>query len=312
MTFVNQVAEIVHGVVHETWGAAAKHYGDYFLVVWRIREEMHVEQAELSQAPFAQLADMAMYAFARILGSLRSSREVDAYRNHPALMQRFGRHTHFTVSSGLHYGWVIEGAVGSEYKIDPSYLSPNVSIVESVESATSHYGVQIMICETVHDLCSDQMASKCRMIDRALLAGSSKPLGLYTLDLDVKCLSVESPPPLVHWSTAFRFKVMNMIEVQKLQLLTSDVSIVFDEDEDIQKMRTPYVGKFLPLFNMGFENYREGEWPMARRLLSRTRTMLGFVDGPSVALLRFMDSHDYVAPSDWVGVRDLHTYRATE
>ena len=29
---------------------------------------------------------------------------------------------------GLHVGWAIEGAIGSEYKIDASYLSPNAFI----------------------------------------------------------------------------------------------------------------------------------------------------------------------------------------
>ena len=30
---------------------------------------------------------------------------------------------------GLHIGWAIEGAIGSNYKIDASYLSPNVNLV---------------------------------------------------------------------------------------------------------------------------------------------------------------------------------------
>ena len=29
---------------------------------------------------------------------------------------------------GLHLGWAIEGAIGSKFKIDASYLSPNVNI----------------------------------------------------------------------------------------------------------------------------------------------------------------------------------------
>lgn len=37
---------------------------------------------------------------------------------------------------GLHYGWAIEGAIGSEYKIDASYLSPNVNISARLEAAT--------------------------------------------------------------------------------------------------------------------------------------------------------------------------------
>ena len=27
---------------------------------------------------------------------------------------------------GIHAGWAIEGAIGSEYKIDASYISPHV------------------------------------------------------------------------------------------------------------------------------------------------------------------------------------------
>jgi len=29
---------------------------------------------------------------------------------------------------GLHLGWAIEGAIGSHYKFDASYLSPNVNM----------------------------------------------------------------------------------------------------------------------------------------------------------------------------------------
>eukprot|EP00439_Symbiodinium_sp_Y106_P044914 s3322_g5.t1 len=36
MTFVNQIAEIVHGVVDECWGAVNKNDGDNFLVIWRL------------------------------------------------------------------------------------------------------------------------------------------------------------------------------------------------------------------------------------------------------------------------------------
>jgi hypothetical protein len=37
---------------------------------------------------------------------------------------------------GLHFGWGIEGAIGSEYKIDASYLSPNVNLASRLEYAT--------------------------------------------------------------------------------------------------------------------------------------------------------------------------------
>lgn len=37
---------------------------------------------------------------------------------------------------GLHVGWAIEGAIGSFYKIDASYLSPNVNMASRLEAAT--------------------------------------------------------------------------------------------------------------------------------------------------------------------------------
>lgn len=37
---------------------------------------------------------------------------------------------------GMHSGWAIEGAIGSEFKIDASYLSSNVNISSRLEAAT--------------------------------------------------------------------------------------------------------------------------------------------------------------------------------
>lgn len=46
---------------------------------------------------------------------------------------------------GLHMGWAIEGAIGSDFKIDASYLSPNVKLSDHLELLTKTYGVPILI-----------------------------------------------------------------------------------------------------------------------------------------------------------------------
>ncbi len=46
---------------------------------------------------------------------------------------------------GLHIGWAIEGAIGSEFKIDASYLSPNVNLASRLEAACKQYGVPILV-----------------------------------------------------------------------------------------------------------------------------------------------------------------------
>ena len=41
---------------------------------------------------------------------------------------------------GIHVGWAIEGSIGSEFKIDASYLSPNVNISMRLEELTKVFG----------------------------------------------------------------------------------------------------------------------------------------------------------------------------
>merc|ERR1719478_346109 len=65
MTFVNQCAEIVHGVVSEYHGAANKNNGDTFLLVWRL--------GGLEDAMVSRMADFSSIAFAKILGAVHQS-----------------------------------------------------------------------------------------------------------------------------------------------------------------------------------------------------------------------------------------------
>jgi class 3 adenylate cyclase len=37
---------------------------------------------------------------------------------------------------GMHIGWAIEGAIGSELKIDASYLSPNVNLASRLNAVS--------------------------------------------------------------------------------------------------------------------------------------------------------------------------------
>ena len=47
-------------------------------------------------------------------------------------------------------GYAIEGAIGSYYKIDASYLSPNVNMAARLESGTKAYGVPILISGAIY------------------------------------------------------------------------------------------------------------------------------------------------------------------
>jgi len=78
---------------------------------------------------------------------------------------------------GLHVGWAIEGAIGSEYKIDASYLSPNVNMASRLEAATKQYGVPILISGALYQIASHETKKQLRLIDRVTVKGSIQPIG---------------------------------------------------------------------------------------------------------------------------------------
>jgi len=301
MTFVNQIAEIVHGVVDECRGAVNKNDGDTFLIIWRT--------AGMEDEQVSKMAEMSILAFAMVTGNIHRSPVLASYRSHPGLQQRLKENCRVDLSFGLHLGWAIEGAVGSEFKIDASYISPNVAIAASVERATRIYDVNVLISQTVVELCSKEMVGVLRLIDKVIIKGSKDPLELYALDLDLKRLDVDNQPELpITWNSHYRFKSRHFNEVEKEKLWNEENSIVkvLQRSREWQLMRKEFSTQFIQTFNMGYQNYSEGEWQVARIFLLKTHTMLSKKDGPSGALLRFMESpHRFEAPDGWRGVHPL-------
>jgi class 3 adenylate cyclase len=309
MTFGNQIAEIVHGVCNEFLGAPNKNNGDTFLIIWRVIE---TGDEASGNATRPNPAEMSVTAFATILGALHSSKQLAEYRGHPGLQMRLGSDARVNISFGLHAGWAIEGAVGSEYKIDASYLSPTVSIASSIERATETYDVSLIVSEAVVTLCGKQMQGKCRLIDNVMIRGSTNPIELYSVDLDYMALGVESDdePSLKNWNPKMRLKARQFMEQEKKFIVNHDMIDVFDDDPLIRSMRRRYTVDFFQYFNMGYQNYSQGQWEDAKTWLSKSRDMLDVVDGPSRALIAFMEERSRSrsrldAPKDWKGVRGL-------
>lgn len=300
MMFSNQIAEIVHGICSEYHGAPNKNTGEQFLVIWKEDESGNVS--------FQQYAECSIVAAATIIGGVHNSPLLGSYREHPGLQNRLGSNCRVHLSCGLHKGWAIEGAVGSEFKIDCSYLSPNVSIANSVERSTEIYGVSMIVAQSVVDYVSPQMKQKCRLIDKVVIRGQSAPMQIFCLDLNYMALDIDRRQrPKVNWNTRQRFKVRQWMDQEKTALIRKDLVDIFDEDTVILAMRASFTVEFFQLFNMGYQNYSLGEWKVAKRLLSLTKHHdKNMEDGPSEALLRFMEvPHGFEAPKGWQGVREL-------
>lgn len=132
MLFVNEIGEIVHSVVDQFSGAANKNIGDAFLLVWKYQEEDIIRNVEEDTVELRDLdkihqqADLSVMAFLKTIAQLNKSRKTFKYREHEGLNKRMPNYS-VKLGLGLHVGWAIEGAIGSFYKIDASYLSPNVN-----------------------------------------------------------------------------------------------------------------------------------------------------------------------------------------
>jgi len=94
---------------------------------------------------------------------IRRAKSLKKYRDHEGLCKTLGEEGQkweVIVQMGLHIGWAIEGAIGSEYKIDASYIGPNVSMTARIEDMCKIYGVKIIICGSVVEHISDVFKQK--------------------------------------------------------------------------------------------------------------------------------------------------------
>lgn len=90
---------------------------------------------------------------------------------------------------GLHIGWAIEGAIGSSFKIDASYLSPNVNMANTLEAATKEYGTPLLFTGDLHQYLSEKIKAHSRLIDCVRFTGHQK-YELYTVDINLNNIQV--------------------------------------------------------------------------------------------------------------------------
>jgi len=168
MLFVNEIGEIVHGTVDRYSGAANKNIGDAFLLVWKIPKDDHIydkvkdEYSVKNCSRVNQLADMATISFLLLVSGLKKSRKMIKYNNHQGLIERMGVGYQVRLGLGIHVGYAIEGAIGSYYKIDASYLSSHVRMSERLEGATKHYGVPLLISGDLYRILTRKTKGNCR------------------------------------------------------------------------------------------------------------------------------------------------------
>lgn len=106
---------------------------------------------------------------------------------------------------GLHAGKAVQGAIGSQRKIDATYVSEAVERSEFLETATKKYGLKMLMSGDFHRLLHSNTRRRCRKVDRILLLDNDDEyyednnelrgdmMELFTFDMDVDAMHRSYP-----------------------------------------------------------------------------------------------------------------------
>ncbi|KAJ0400119.1 hypothetical protein P43SY_009922 [Pythium insidiosum] len=319
ITYINTIAEIVHSDAKVFHGAANKNIGAAFLLAWKMcdgalpgmrdprdpadkprmdaaekakrREGIYVKSSGSGTVARRispqELVDSALAAVLKMRVDLHNANHhgsLHKYCTNKKLLTAF-EDFEVHLGFGLHLGWAIEGAIGSRYKIDASYLSPNVNMAARLEAATGQFDVPMLISEWFVDELSPEARRYCRKIDRVMVKGSEIPMDLWTFDIGH--YPVEGVEPTVAADG-----------VQK--------AVEFGQDQIFKALQESIPRGFFDNFHEGIGAYFGGKWDVARDKLTAANQI--WEDGPTKVILRVMETESkgtFIAPGWWKGHRQL-------
>ena len=323
---VNGIAEIVHSSVDRFGGATNKNIGEAFLNVWKFYNETPIKttgtnglhprkqiiqrkdnlmEIDPTNIQVSITADSSIMAFLRIIMKINKSYSLLSYRENPDILKHIPNFK-LNMGFGLHVGYGIEGAIGSSYKIDASYLSPNVNIAARLETATRQFGVSLLISGPLYDKCSDDMKRICRYVDCVMVKGSEQPLDLYTVDvnLDLK----PSDEKKVHYASIKEKRKKYAIKREQFRKeveFTRNVpQAVLVKSSYMELLKTKRNEEFYSLWNDGVTCYKEGNFNKAGECFKKCLAIEPN-DGPAKTLLKYFEKVKYMKPQGWKGVREL-------
>ena len=305
MTFVNRIGDVVHRTVEKYAGSANKNIGDAFLLVWKIPEEfvdLNSEGNIKSNHYIKNICDLALISFLKIIIKINFKPNIMKYRKNRKLNQRIPNYS-VKMGFGLHLGWAIEGAIGSFYKIDASYLSPNVNMAARLEAATKQFGVTLLFSSKIFENLSKRLRNLSRQVDVVTVKGSIEPIGLYTCDLNIGAI----PPAIPRKKKSITnddIKTRKIEIINKFLLNKGKANSLIDRKSNLLTALMTRNEEFQKTFSESIEDYISGKWSHAKEKLKYC-IMLQPKDGPTLNLMNYMKQFEFLAPRNWSGFREL-------
>ena len=138
------------------------------MITWKLPDPTSTNDSEKSEVLLEQkteTADKSLIAAVKIVSEIRRAAYFAPYFRKRELFSKYGQTGRPHLTLGLHMGWTIEGAIGSEQKIDACYLSPQSTIAYRIEDLCEYFQMQILITEPLYNLMSLKARNTLRKID---------------------------------------------------------------------------------------------------------------------------------------------------
>jgi hypothetical protein len=205
-------------------------------------------------------------------------------------------------------GWAIEGPIGSDFKIDATYLSPAVTCAEMLETMTKLYQVPLLVTEKIYRLLSLRVKERLRLVDVVKMPGFSSALGIYAY-----CVNEKAPPVQVDGhKIGATIKDDSLVDFDQAAIAKTEVDLLFVVDRDVSALQDGMPEQLLTDFREAITAFldkgTDRSWPHAREVLLRILKTVWPGDGPSIALYKYMEQFQFQCPRNWPGYREITDY----
>ena len=315
---INQIAEIVHSSVDRFRGNTNKNMGDSFLNVWKFYNNLNIKnnsEKKLKKDNLFEIdsvnpqinitADCSVLAFLRCILKINKNQNILKYRENKKLNKVI---PNFKVNMGfgLHLGYGIEGPVGSVFKMEASYLSPNVNIAARLETATKQFGVNLLISGKLYNIFTEDLKNICRYVDCVRVKGSTEPIDLYTIDINSNIQPQKEKTIQIIKNSEIRTKILKEKKMMIESLINEfgSISPIILEKKSYIELIDEKSDEFYDAWENAILFYKNGNWEKARKYFEECLKE-DKNDGPSKTLYNYIKKFNFKSPNNWKGEREL-------
>lgn len=322
-----------------------KNYSDHQPV--RLEENLSEEEEERRKETYfnnlrnSKVAEFSLISFLKIIGRIKVDPDVIKYNNHRKLKESIPGFK-VNLGFGLHAGWAIEGAIGSHFKIDMTYLSPHVNMSARLEGLTKVYSMPLLFTNSLYNLfTTNKIKQMCRKLDRVVVRNTIDPFELYTVDLNLSKLegivmaSMRQIPKTNHLTSFKNMRIdtitdayvryenakennlanstiadaineadyIDYNEIERMyEHITMDKNLVILLDLEASKADRLNKELFRTNYHNALEEFLKGNWKNARSMFEK----LMFEnpdDKPCQVAYEFMKENEFQRPAIWQNAR---------